>query len=98
LTKKIVFVSLNADREGRGSNLDYLLPIPGAFKRREELHYLYLKEIFTKGRKEVKGSEEEAEFNRGSSGIIGLFLWLCGVCFKGNQIEMSKVWSRFHRG
>jgi hypothetical protein len=47
-------------------------------------------------RKEVKGSEEEAEFSPGSSGVIGLFLWLCGVCLQGNQIEMSEVWSGFH--
>ena len=45
-------------------------------------------------RKEVKGSEEEAEFGPGSSGVIGLFLWLWSL--QGNQIEMSKVWSGFH--
>jgi len=45
-------------------------------------------------RKEVKGSEEDAEFGPGSSGVIGLFRWLWGLRVK--QIEMPEVRSGFH--
>ena len=34
LTKKTIFVSLDADKDGLGSNFGYLLPIPGAFRHR----------------------------------------------------------------
>ncbi len=46
-------------------------------------------------RKEKEGNEEDGELGFGSSGIIGLFLWLWG--FQGSQVEMPEVWSRFHR-
>ncbi len=83
LTKNPFFVSLNADKDAVGSNFGYLLPISGAGKSNSP----FLKEINPEKRKEVKGSEEEAEFSPGSSVTIRLFLWLWGL--QGNEIEMS---------